>query len=89
MNEITDIRTKGQAYYLYDLSIQDIEQRRASRQLFNTGRDVMEYLGITTHQQLRNYTELKKKRQNGQIILYYRTHTSHKYNRSFAIRKVK
>lgn len=81
--------TAAQAYYLYDMSIEDSHERKKVRQFFKSGRLLMRYLGFKTLGQVKYYTEIKERENNGKTELYYQQHTSTIHNKTFAIRKVK
>lgn len=78
-NNLDDIKLSTQAYYIYDLSIEDIEVRNAHRLKFDKGRDVLRYTGLLTYQQLDHYTRLH----NGRYKQYYCEHLK----KHLAIRK--
>lgn len=81
--------TGAQGYYLYDMSIQDVEKRKKARQFFKSGRLLMHYLGFQSLGQLKYYTEIRKREKNGKTELYYQHHISNIHNKTFAIRKAK
>lgn len=81
--------TGAQAYYLYDMSIEDIQERKRARQFFKSGRLLMHYLGFKTLGQIKYFTEIRKRQNNGTTEVYYQQHTSTIHKKTFAIRKAK